>query len=126
MNSDAVLDKETGLVWEKSPSTIPMAWEDAQGHCNGLLTGNRLGWRLPTVQELGSLLDLSTAAPYVPSSIFSTVQSADYWSATTNAVSTSNAWAVLFLAGPGNLGIGVKSDSLYVWCVRGGNGVDPQ
>ena len=69
MNSEAVLDRETGLVWQRSPGlNLPQRWQFATASCTGVRTGNRGGWRLPTVQELGSLMDVSaTAAPALPS-----------------------------------------------------------
>lgn len=127
MGGAAVHDHETGLVWEQSPSTSVFTWVNAQIQCNTLATGGRLGWRVPTLQELASLVDPSVTppGPTLPSgNPFSNVQSSIYWSATTNAVITSDAWFVGF----GN-GIVVKVDkssSFYVWCVRGGQGVDPQ
>src|SRR5712691_8781221 len=54
--SAANLDNETGLVWETAPGGSGV-WTDALEVCNGLALGNRMGWRLPTVQELASLLD---------------------------------------------------------------------
>ncbi|MGO9612622.1 MAG: DUF1566 domain-containing protein [Dissulfurispiraceae bacterium] len=125
--NEAVLDKETGLVWEQSPSTTALVWEDAQSHCNQLITGGRGGWRLPMVQELDSLVDPSVAipGPTLPSGHpFSNVQSVGYWSATTYANYASTAWDVDFSNG-GVLN-GDKSSSHHVWCVRGGHGVDPQ
>ncbi len=100
MNSAAVLDRETGLVWEQSPSTSTFTWDGAQFHCINLNAGGRTGWRLPTIQELQSLVDQSVPSPgpKLPSGHpFNNVQSSGYWSATTYAASTgSTSWVVAF------------------------------
>src|SRR5262249_43113868 len=64
--SEAVFDKETGRVWEQSPSTSPVSWFDALSHCYALEVGRRKGWRLPTIEELASLVDTSQPAPTLP------------------------------------------------------------
>ena len=125
-SDDMVLDKETGFVWERSPSTSTFTWIFAQSACNVLTTGGRLGWRLPTLQELASLADPNaTSAPFLPpGNPFSNVQSGFYWSGTTYANNASFSWVVNF--GLGNVNAADKSNPLSVWCVRGGQGVDPQ
>src|SRR5438270_8218804 len=62
-NSEAVLDRETGLVWQKSPSTLTARWDTAISFCQFASTGGRFGWRLPTAAELYSLGDPSTGLP---------------------------------------------------------------
>jgi hypothetical protein len=136
----AVLDRETGLVWERSPSTVTgLTWVGAQEHCNGVdipsfptnipgaRAGNRLGWRLPTLQELASLVDRRVApGPTLPAGhpFGTSVQSGIYWSAT-SAAFPSFAWVVDF--GGGNVNSGPKDGGTNLaWCVRGGQGVDPQ
>jgi hypothetical protein len=132
MSSAAVLDRETGLVWEKSPSNGGSSWHDAQNHCNSLTTGGRLGWRLPTIQELASLVDPTQSNPPLPSGHpFSNVQVIMYyWTATTVYIpgDTSMAWVVAF-ASTGSLSQWAKGwpyGGIFYWCVRGGQGVDPQ
>ena len=126
-NNEAVLDRETGLVWQRSPDTTPQAWTVAQFQCNSRWIGSRKGWRLPGVHELASLLDQTVAPPGPRLSAghpFLNVQSSDYWSASTVASFATFAWFVGF--GDGfvlNLG---KSGALLVWCVRGGQGTDGQ
>ena len=84
-NSEAVLDKETGLVWEKSPQTTSARWIVAHRTCIEKNVGGQKGWRLPSLQELASLVDPSVAPPGLalpPGHPFLAVQSAVYWSAT--------------------------------------------
>jgi hypothetical protein len=123
-SSAAVLDKETGLVWERSPSTSVFTWDSAQMQCNTLTTGGRLGWRLPTLQELTSLADPTQNFALPPGHPFKNVQLDPYWSATSSASSPGDAWAVTFNLI--ELTIVNISSSQYVWCARGGQGVDPQ
>ena len=49
---------------------------------------------------------------------FTGVQSDYYWSSTTYAGNTDNAWFVYL--GDGDVGDGDKTDTYYVWPVRGG------
>jgi len=88
LGGNAVLDKETGLVWEKSPSTSTTDWATAFRACNGESLGNRKGWRLPTLQELASLVDPTQSGPALPAGHpFTNVSltPSGYWSATTDA-----------------------------------------
>jgi serine/threonine-protein kinase len=54
-----VLDKNTGLLWQRSGSPDPVEWSEAQGYVaslNASCHGGLRAWRLPTVNELFSLL----------------------------------------------------------------------
>jgi hypothetical protein len=126
-SSNAVLDRETGLVWERSPDTNTRDWLFAHLYCNQRSVGNRKGWRLPTIQELASLIDPSVAFPGPTLPVghpFTNVQSSGYWSATTSPAVASDAWVASLR--DGGVFVVVKSLSLFVWCARGGQGVDPQ
>jgi len=121
-NREAVLDKETQLVWETTPQTAPAMWEFARFDCINKTTGGRKGWRLPSIHELASLVDPNNPVgnpDLPPGHPFTNVQSANYWSASTNAVHPSNAWNVNFFIGDVNTGD--KTVSLQLWCVRGGH-----
>lgn len=126
MNSEAVLDRETGLVWEQSPSTDTFNFIGAQFRCNELSKGNRMGWRVPTLQELASLVDLSQSSHLPSGHPFSNVQLGAYWSATAGEGDPTSAWFVNFQVAMNTTGKTGKVLITYVWCVRGGQGVDPQ
>jgi hypothetical protein len=123
LDGEAVLDKETGLVWEQSPDTTARAWTSAIYHCYTREVANRKGWRLPTIEELASLVDNDNSNPALPTGHpFSNVQSAYYWSSTTLASSPSSAWRAYF--SNGYVGGYAKGYDHYMWCVRGGHGHD--
>ena len=124
-NSDAVLDKETGLVWEKSPQTKAVGVSSARLMCVNKAVGGRKGWRLPSVSELASLVDPSVGSPgptLPPGHPFLAVQAANYWSGSIFVENPAQIWGVNFQNG-GVAGIS-KSFEQRLWCVRGGMGAD--
>jgi hypothetical protein len=62
--NEAVLDRETGLVWARQ-SVEPASWGRVFSTCAWLNIGDRGGWRMPKFAELQSLLDYSTVPPLV-------------------------------------------------------------
>jgi hypothetical protein len=119
----AVLDKNTGLVWEQAPNTGVSVWANATTYCGNKNVGGTRGWRLPAVAELASLIDPSLPAPFVPAGVFTNIQSDGYWSASTRADSSSLlAWRVDF--SNGDVFAGQKTGAVHVWCVRGGMHAD--
>jgi uncharacterized protein DUF1566 len=119
--SQAVLDRETGLVWEQAPAATITSWNGAKNTCINKPVGGRKGWRLPAVAELSSLIDPSVAFPgptLAPGHPFTNVQTTKpYWSASTSTLIPSSAWSVDFREG-----VVPSSDrtlEFLVWCVRG-------
>jgi hypothetical protein len=132
-NDEAVLDKETGLVWEKSPSTtLLMDWDayptGAVVECYRKAVGGRMGWRLPTEEELFSLVDPTQTSPALPQGHpFAGVQAQmgdSYWSATTSVDNPDYALGVDFEAAPVISRLPKAGGSSFAWCVRGGHGYD--
>ena len=94
-NSAEVYDKKTGLIWSRC--THGLSWKKGKG-CVGeieLLTlsearkieKNNQGWRLPTVEELASLVELECEKYAINVTIFTDVPSDEgestYWSTST-------------------------------------------
>ena len=111
-------------MWEMNPDTALRNWTPACSHCYQREVGGRKGWRLPTIEELASLVDKSVSgSPKLPAGHpFTNVQSYYYWSSPTSAGFTSFAWNVCFY--DGGVNYYDKSNDFYVWCVRGGYGHD--
>ncbi len=131
MNSAAVLDRQTGLVWERSPNPLPFQFAGGQAaaHCNNLSLGNRRGWRLPTLQELASLVDADPANGVVPKlppgHPFQSVQlTAHYGASTLVTPDGALVWVVFFFDGTSFAEM--SSAPLLAWCVRGGSGPSVQ
>ncbi len=128
----AVLDNETGIVWQRSPSFDVASWNSKMNHCDrAASTGGRHGWRLPTLREFGSLLDTSPDSlpdghPFLdvlPSGETETY----FWTMMTDEAETEYADSVIFQPSPGTVvpgGATHKTSVLRAWCVRGGSGYD--
>lgn len=136
IGNGTVKDNLTGLIWLENANCFgSQVWGDAMnsarnlasGAC-GLSDGSTAGfWRLPNIREMSSLVDfgytfpaLSNAAgtgKWVAGDPFTLVQGA-YWSSTSYANITSDAWWVSLTTG-GDF-YNTKVGTNYVWPVRDG------
>jgi hypothetical protein len=127
-NDEAVLDKETGLVWERRPSTKLFPWPNARLLCAQKAVGKRGGWRLPSFCELATLIDPSIVDPLIPrlpaGHPFIGVEPADYWTATVFAEQPGFTMTVRFRHVPASdAPIGVNDANMngapkHIWAVR--------
>ena len=95
-----VLDRSTGLTWSKD--NVPggrMNWVKAKEACAALRLGGFSDWRLPTVQELLTLVDYERHDPAIDTEHFA-CESAWYWTATpAHSSPGAFAWFVYFYHG---------------------------
>ena len=135
-NTNCVLDNLTGLIWARNANQFGLVnWDTAVTDCNNLNYGGTNDWRLPNVRELQSLIAWQYSSPALSDGTgtnkwtealgpFTGVQlydylAASYWTSTTCAYPTGNAWVVGLV--DGRVRDDVKtSGALYVWPVRGG------
>ena len=150
-----VIDNLTGLVWAKDANLMTthdpefdtdyaaamygqyandgkVTWQHALDYIKKLNSENYLGysgWRLPNVNELGSLVHAGMYKPALPAHPFINVQNFGYWSSTSSAP-----WPVQWRASAvlivdmdyGSIFYDLKSEPYslvspyYVWPVRSG------
>jgi hypothetical protein len=106
-----VLDTLTQLVWQQQASSTTMTWADAKIYCSSS------GFRLPTVKELFSLVDLTvTSGAMINQTAFPGTPAESFWTSSPYGGSSSLAWGVNFVNGfSGYGGVGYN---LRVRCVR--------
>src|SRR5262249_13092499 len=122
-------DRVTGLMWQKSlPMTAPgsgvlamFAFAGAATYCQTTVNamvpplGGHTDWRLPTLIELVSLVDLGLSGPSLNSTYFPNTPSGACWSSSGSAAS-GRGWAVGFSTG--SLGRNNTITPAYARCVR--------
>lgn len=126
MDGAAVLDKETGLVWQRDASSSLYQWNTAVLSCLVDNDGSRRGWRVPLAHELESLVDpnnLGGNPDLPPGHPFLNMGPIFYWSANSVPGAPASAWGVnfgvvSFLSS--NLMSAQKTSFNAVLCVRGG------
>ncbi len=79
-----VLDNKTFLEWQQAAPSTTYTWENAKTYCSDLIYAGYDDWRLPTPQELLTIVDNSKNAPAVDTTYFtgmsSNSSSVNYWS----------------------------------------------
>ncbi len=101
-----VTDTRTGLMWVKNPHTdLPkvfkdqMTWKDAIEACKDLDFAGHKDWRLPTIEELRSIVDYTRDKPAINITFFPDTKKSWYWTITPTSWSSDNAWVVNFNGG---------------------------
>ncbi|OGH01635.1 MAG: hypothetical protein A2600_11740 [Candidatus Lambdaproteobacteria bacterium RIFOXYD1_FULL_56_27] len=116
INQDqTVTDVTTGLTWDRTEAGL-MAWDQAMDYAQGLSRAGATDWRLPTRQELATLIDLSwKSGPLIDKRFFPQGEANRYWTSTSKPGSTT-AWYVSF--DQGRVGRRTKTKYALVRCVR--------
>jgi hypothetical protein len=122
-SNNIVTDNLTGLVWSANANLDGLkTWDTTLSFLDGLPTCGYGDWRLPDSKELFSLIDRSQSNPALPvDHPFETVQSVvgdRYWSSTSYASDPDMAWTMVM--NHGALDSAKKTDTAFVWPVRGG------
>ena len=122
----SVCDNQTRVWWERSPSTNYFVWgldwgtPNAVDHCKNLDLNGK-DWRLPTVNELITLVNFSVftqaEALNEPNGPFVGLLPSFYWSAT-SFIGPADAWFVNFATG--FVFSNSKDFKFHAWCVSDG------
>jgi hypothetical protein len=118
---NTVTDVTTGLTWIKDHTTLKgfaeeMTYSEAEEACKKLNVGGQKDWRLPSREELLSIVDLTKYDPAIDQ-IFTNTKKSYYWTSTPCAWDADFAWVVSFSDGYVN-GYDSKGSSNYVRPVR--------
>ncbi len=111
------IDEKTGLIWQDNPQ-IPteLDYLEAQKYCRDLTLDGFSDWRLPTIRELATIIDLKTYRPALKKGFDMRLEER-FWSDTTDAANPRNAWVVSFSYG--EIESYPRSREYHVRCVRG-------
>ena len=119
----------TALSWATDTVTIgSLQWQDnaeakstklnqdeAKSYCQNLNLASYNDWRLPTIKELQSIVDVGRYNPAIKRD-FKHIASSNYWSSSQYVSAAKYAWIVGFEDGYTN--DYTKSNEYFVRCVR--------
>lgn len=103
----AVKDNVTGLLWQNhqgAPTTHTNFGDNRTGDASKYAADNAtlcglVGWRLPTVDELQSIVDYGEISPRINTTWFLNTPGNWYWSSSPSGFSAGEAWGVDFNGG---------------------------
>ncbi len=116
-SGSTVTDTKLGLMWQDNSKakSIKKKWSSAKSYCRNLTLAGHSDWRLPSYDELLTIVDYDRYKPAIMPG-FQNVASSRYWSSSEYVSDAEYAWNVNFK--DGNAGDFTESDEGYVRCVR--------
>ena len=123
---DLVLDKMTRLIWMRNAGYLGsgITWPEAMQLCRiDITVCNVKGWRLPTVEELSTLIDTTSNSPHAPAGHpFYGLTGNYFWTSTTCEGDSNAAWVVNFYDGSVFYWHNKIEGTAFVLPVLGGSG----
>lgn len=121
MNADSeqkiVKDPVHNLFWTYTASEQSLSWQEALEHCQKLNYNGVHGWRLPSVNELATILDYSISKPASSFPSLEESSSPIFWTSTSYQQNIGTAWRIS--SSTGEVGASDKVDFIYkVLCVK--------
>ena len=116
-----VIDNNTGLIWEQSPSSGTYTWANRATHCNELNSSNYAGinnWRVPNPSELLTIVDNSRYKPAINSNFTNIPDDGYLWTSTEYFGNTQYAYEFQTSHGKASY-YTEKTRSFKVLCVHG-------
>ncbi len=106
-----------GLQWQDSSEveSVKRDFAGAKRYCSELSLEGFSDWRVPSIKELQSIVDIKKYKPAIKSG-FKYTALGDYWSSTPHATKPDTAWDVNFEEGYTDYVN--KKDKYFVRCVR--------
>jgi hypothetical protein len=120
-NDGTITDTETSLIWMQDPSQIEMmSWYEAFEYIEKMNSDAQYGhtdWRLPSIKEYRTLLNHNVVpeSEWLNKAGFIDIQGM-YWSSTTYAVESDEAWNAWFAHSHAPNCSG-KNKNIYIWPV---------
>lgn len=121
VSESVALDRSLALMWTRRVQSS-RTWLEALAHCEGLELAGYGDWRMPTLQELGSLLESINGVTSPSAEVFDWSREEHLWSATPDGVrsdGTAEGSLVRTLRGDGDPEVAAPLESALGWlCVR--------
>ena len=116
-SENIVIDIKKDLMWQDIPETAQYTdnWTFAKEYCRSLTLNGYTDWKLPSIKELQSIVDIRKRDIAINSEFKFTAPSS-YWSKSHDMVNKGNAWYVGFKTGATFRDS--KDYDCYVRCIR--------
>ena len=118
-SGNTVIDTKLGLEWQDDSraETQINKWSSAKEYCKNLALVDKRDWRLPSYDELLTIVDYDRYNCAIVPSFENVTSLGYYWSSSPYVTTNKDAWAVNFKSGVTDNYYKINKN--YVRCVRG-------
>lgn len=117
ISADEVLDRNTGLIWQRQASSEGLSFTTAILLCSESKLNGKVNWRLPSTKELQTIVEERFAKPMIDTAVFPNTPNGRYWtSSTAGGAGSTN--AVYLEMGDGTTEHAASGEPFFVRCVR--------